>query len=282
MVFNFRFLNVPQKRITREKIVTFIQDKETKRINFESSHSHALFRRDGQYVGTIKLPFTDTIGTIIHNKFSATLFESKFEEHKYYWSIKTEDEYSLFEEFVNEYKDIVFLRDHLDLSLALSMNYEGDERTEIGELEYQAKFHNDEEAESTLIEECEDWLNKLPYYKDVDYICAMPSSNPAEESLPHRIVTSLDDYEDISENVTWTSKTRSIKDAENAEIKLEILEESGLQISDIDLKGKTILLFDDLYMSGVSMQFVAMKLKEAGASHVFGLCIVKSRSNTTR
>lgn len=39
---------------------------------------------------------------------------------------------------------------------------------------------------------------------------------------------------------------------------------------------------DDLYMSGVSMQYVAMKLKEAGASRVLGLSIVKSRSNTAR
>ena len=91
------------------------------------------------------------------------------------------------------------------------------------------------------------------------------------------------DFEDISDLVTWTSKKRSVKDAESAEEKLEILEESGLQISEgVDLNGKTVLLFDDLYMSGLSMQYVAMKLKEAGAARVFGLCTVKSRSNTAR
>jgi len=35
-------------------------------------------------------------------------------------------------------------------------------------------------------------------------------------------------------------------------------------------------------MSGISMQYVAMKLKEAGANRVLGLSIVKSRSNTAR
>ena len=44
-------------------------------------------------------------------------------------------------------------------------------------------------------------------------------------------------------------------------------------------KGKDIILVDDLYMSGTTLQYVAMKLKEAGARKVFGLCFVKSLSN---
>lgn len=113
----------------------------------------------------------------------------------------------------------------------------------------------------------------------------MPSSNPDEESLPERIANSLTDFNfaDISEKVSWRSKTRSIKEAKNVEEKLEILEESNLAIAeDLDINGKTVILFDDLYMSGISMQYVAMKLKEAGASRVLGLSIVKSRSNTAR
>ena len=38
-------------------------------------------------------------------------------------------------------------------------------------------------------------------------------------------------------------------------------------------------VFDDLYMSGATLQYVAMKLKEAGASRVLGITIVKSKSN---
>jgi predicted amidophosphoribosyltransferase len=36
---------------------------------------------------------------------------------------------------------------------------------------------------------------------------------------------------------------------------------------------------DDLYQSGTTMQFVAMKLKQAGARHVYGLALVKALSN---
>ncbi len=287
MLFNFGFTlsGVPQKAITRDKLVEFISDEGTKRINFASSHSHALYRSSkGKHVGIIKLPFKDTIEAILKNKFGATLFKSQFDD-KYYWNIDSEKDYASFEEFVQEYNEIVFLRDNLDISFALSMNYNGDERTPIGELEYQAKFNDNEEAEEELNEVCNQWIDKLPFLKEADYICAMPSSNPGEGSLPHRIIANLEgfDFEDISDSITWTSKTRSIKDARSPEEKLEILEESGLQISEeLDIKRKTVLLFDDLYMSGISMQYVAMKLKEAGASRVFGLCTVKSRSNTAR
>jgi hypothetical protein len=75
--FNMFALNrVPEKEITRMRIFEFIQKDGAMRIHFASSHSHALYRSEGKNVGTIKLPFTETIGDILYNKFNATLFES--------------------------------------------------------------------------------------------------------------------------------------------------------------------------------------------------------------
>jgi predicted amidophosphoribosyltransferase len=279
---NFIGSGVPQKRIDLGKLQEFVKDKNTKRINFAGTHGNALKKNDVDEGGVINLPFRESIEPFLKNWMRTYLFNTKFGVWR---PIKTDVEFAKFEAFVNEYKDIVFLRDHLDLSLALSMNFIGEERTEIGELEYQAKFNDNEEAEAELIEICNEWLEKLPFLKEADYICAMPASSSASECLPHRILNGLEgfDFEDISDSVNWTSKKRSVKDAESAEEKLEILEESGLEIAKgLDLSGKTVLLFDDLYMSGLSMQYVAMKLKEAGAARVFGLCLVKSRSNTAR
>ena len=39
------------------------------------------------------------------------------------------------------------------------------------------------------------------------------------------------------------------------------------------------MLVDDLYNSGLTMQYVAMRLKELGVSRVFGVTLVKSLSN---
>ncbi len=277
-------MELPQKEIKIKSIREFMEDEATKRINFASSHASALRRTGEKGVGKIVLPFSDSILPILKVATGYILFESKY-NNKYYRIIKTEDEYTEFENFVSLYKDIVFLRDNLDLSISLSMNYDENGHTKIGELEYQAKFCDNKAAESELVEKCKEWIQRLPFYKYADHICAMPPSKPAEEDLPKRIVNSLIDFDftDISKKVFWRSKTRSIKNAKDVEEKLEILEESNLTIAgDLDIRGKTIILFDDLYMSGVSMQYVAMKLKEAGASRVLGLSIVKSRSNTAR
>lgn len=287
MAFNLQriiFMDLPSKEITIESIREFMVDEATKRINFASSHINALRKTGENGIGKITLPFEDSVNPIMKKVTDCTLFRSKFDA-KFYRIINDEEEYLKIEDFVSVYNDIVFLRDNLDLSISLSMNYEGNERTEIGELEYQAKFCDNDDAENELIEKCKEWIQKLPYYKNADHICAMPNSNPDEESLPKRIVNSLIDFgfTDISGKISWRSKTRKVKEAKDIEEKLEILEESNLSITkDLDIKGKTIILFDDLYMSGLSMQYLAMKLKEAGANRVFGLSIVKSRSNTAR
>ena len=287
MAFNLNgimFMEIPPKEITIENIRAFMTDEATKRINFASSHANALKRTGEKEVGKIILPFGDSIIPILKVATGYALYSSKYDD-KFYRIIKDEDEFIKIENFVSLYKNVVFLRDNLDLSVSLSMNYNDSGRTEIGELEYQAKFCNNKPAEEELMRKCNEWIHELPFYKHADFICAMPSSNPDEEDLPKRIVNSLIDYSftDISKKVFWRSKTRSIKNAKTVEEKLDILEESNLTIAgDLDIKGKTIILFDDLYMSGVSMQYVAMKLKEAGASRVLGLSIVKSRSNTAR
>lgn len=280
--FDFRFLNVPKKKIDLEKIKEFILDKNTKRIHFETTHSNALVVPAGTSKGKIKLPFSETIGAILEGKIkSLHLFQSKFEDAGYWKGFESLKEFEECALFVEKYNCIVFLRDCLDLSITLSMNFIENEHSEIGELEYQAKFNNSKDAENDLSKILKEWLEELPYYKIADCVCAMPCSNKEVISLPRRMVDKLESFENISENIYWESKTESLKDATTVEKKLEILEASKLKI-DSNLKGKSVILIDDLYMSGISMQYVAMKLKESGASRVFGLALVKSRSNTAR
>ena len=275
-------MNVPQKTITLEKIKEMLSDNSTKRINFSSTHAQALKEKKNDR-GRIILPFEESIQPIIKEEINndIKLFKSNF---RGVWrSINNEEEYTKWSDFIEQYKDIVFLRDCLDISLSLSMNIiENESRTEIGELEYQSKFRNNQNAEEELVSLCKKWINKLPYYKNADLICAVPSKT--QDNLPQRIVSKLGiTATNISNCIYWTSKTRNVKDAEDVEEKINILEESGFTINNKEqLENKIVILFDDLYMSGVTLQYIAMKLKEAGAQRVLGLTIVKSRSNSTR
>jgi len=285
MAFNFKslsFMAVPQKAITLENIKEIVSSNSTKRINFSSSHAGALKKYKDRW--KITLPFKHSIQPIIKKEIGndISLFASKYESGRVWRSI-TNEEYNKWHDFITRYNNIVFLRDCLDISLSLSMNIiENEKRTEIGELEYQSKYNSNNDAEKQLVSLCEEWINKLPYYKDADLICAVPSKTP--DNLPQRIADKLNITPiNISNTISWTSKTKDVKNAEKVEDKINILEESGLTIDNIEqLKDKVIILFDDLYMSGVTLQYIAMKLKDAGAQRVLGLTIVKSRSNSAR
>ena len=281
-VKNLSFICVPQKAITLEDIKEIVSSNSTKRINFSSSHAGALKKYNGQW--KITLPFKESIQPIIKKEIGndINLFPSKYEKGGV-WRLITNEEYNKWHDFITCYKNIVFLRDCLDISLSLSMNIiENGSRTEIGELEYQSKYNSNNDAEKQLVSLCEEWINKLPCYKDADLICAVPSKTP--DNLPQRIADKLNITPiNISNTISWTSKTKDVKNAEKVEDKINILEESGLTIDNIEqLKDKVIILFDDLYMSGVTLQYIAMKLKDAGAQRVLGLTIVKSRSNSAR
>lgn len=243
MIFNFKdleFTNIPQKSITMDNLIEFINDNETKRIDFNSTHANVLKKYHKKW--KLTLPFKDSIEPIIKKVIGdeGALFDSQYGG---VWRVIDNDELSRYKRFIEKYKNIVFLRDNLDLSLALSMNYKDNARTEIGELEYQAKYNGDKNAESKLIDICKEWLNELPFYKNADVICAMPNSNTTDDSLPRRIVSSLRNFSfaDISEKVSWISKEKSVKDAQDTNEKLVILKESGLTVSDkVDLDKKML------------------------------------------
>lgn len=281
----FRFMNVPIKPVDMDVLRDFIEDENTKRINFSSSHANALKKATkGNLVGRIVLPFSDTIEPIACHclGMSGFLYPSKF-GNSFYRQIHSEEEFDQIASFVSQFKDLVFLRDTLDLSVALSMNMtELGVRTLLGEHEYQVKYRSENydtrEHLKALTDEVQHRLDELPFFKLADYVCAVPSSNPFVRSIIERLEGF--DFKDISASVSWDNKVGSLKNIETADEKLDLIKSWGFRIAGgVNLNGKTILLLDDMYHSGVTMQYVAMRLKEAGAKRVFGMAIVKSLGN---
>ena len=50
--------------------------------------------------------------------------------------------------------------------------------------------------------------------------------------------------------------------------------------SELNVKDKTVILIDDKYQSGITIQYIAMKLQQAGACEVYGLSFIKTLSDT--
>lgn len=286
MLRNLLFRNVPCKKVNTGLIKEFIEDDYTKRINFAIYHSNALQRVEDKsnIVGRLVLPFDDSFDPIAKVCMSTDkfLYASKF-GNNYYRQIYSEEEYTQVETFIEQVKDLVFLRDTLDLSIALSMHEtEPEKRTPLGEHEFRVKYRSNQfdttDDKTALVAEMQRRLEELPYFKYADYICAVPSSKPFMKD----IIGDLDGFGfvDISNQVSWENKSGSLKNVETAEEKLNMIQLWGLQFGkSLDLNGKTVLLVDDMYQSGVTMQYIAMLMKEAGANRVFGMALVKSLGN---
>lgn len=282
MIDILEFLN-PSTKISFEKVKE-AREKRPKRICFNSSHSNSL--RPISFQGNsakwaLFLPFDNTIKKIFEQETGLTIYKTK--KDTFWCPMKEQEEFLKAEAFKKKYNDIVFLRDTLDASVALSEHMmNATERSEIGELEYQAKYNHCKESLLILTEKIKSFIETTHLYDEVEIICSVPPSIIGNMNTPKKITQKLieqTDLIDISNDVNWkTHKKKSLKELDLNE-KWSYLEEIDMVINS-EIKGKNIILLDDLYQSGTTLQFVAMKLKEKGAKKVYGISIVKSRKDT--
>lgn len=276
-------MNVPRKTISEEDIRAFMEDNATKRFNMQYFQQNPInvVNRENE-IAWFNVPFQEPINSILSPLFCADMYlYNRRDSAKAAHCFKTQEELDEFNTKIEPYKELVFLRDCLDLSVALSMyDYKHEEEqknTELGEAEYQVKYQEERgEYLQILINKTQYWLDKLPYFKLADYVCCIPTQHPVMSMILEQLKGFS--FQDISENVFWRNKNDEIK-GKPIEEKLALLNNFDLQIN-CNVKGKTVLLLDDMYQSGLTLQFVAMKMKQAGADRVFGIALVKALSNS--
>ena len=184
---------------------------------------------------------------------------------------------------IQEYFD-----DELDYCIASDFNFsiEGD-RTEIGEAEYQLKYHAQnlsisEENKYTniimgrMLENCK----YIPSNAKLNwYVSPMPATDNGKEKFAWKMT------KEISERIAmpFLSPTLHYDKPEMKQLsvkeKIETWEEIYYNDEvtwDREIRGKRIIVMDDLYQSGTTMWEYAKFLKRLGASCVFGVVCVKS------
>ena len=211
-----------------------------------------------------------------HYTFLKNVSDKKIEDIKNWFSI------------ISQY---VALRDCLGLSFALDYDKEdGDPnkpQTQIGSLRSRAKPYNAEatletfSAADELAQACLDFLQKVQCYNSVDTIVAMPPSKPNKKfDLPTYLAIKIAKKwgKTNLSNAVWTVRKRLPIKNIALEDKLQALENT-IQVDPDLFKGKTVLIVDDLYQSGISINYVALLLLEAGAENVVGLACEKTCRN---
>jgi adenine/guanine phosphoribosyltransferase-like PRPP-binding protein len=191
-------------------------------------------------------------------------------------------------DFIQRFTGVVGISDLLDLTLALDFNHAGGDpdngATAIGTLFASAKPQDgsapDTASALKMSKACASAIRKLKLYDSVDAVVGMPPSNPDNpfplaRFLAAGIAKSLG-LNDMSVAVVKTKKTEDLQCVALSK-KLSALQGSVRVEPGFD--GKSVLLLDDIYQSGTTMNYVGLLLKAAGAREVLGLGCLKSCRN---
>ena len=268
------------ERITKESVEQMRENTE-KSICFETTHkSQPRETPCADYFGRINIPF----GAGFKRIFPFELFPDRVRKDAYWKIIRDEAEFDEIDAWLKHQGSRVFLHDCLYTSVALSPNFKHanrDERTRIGALEYHAKWHSDLGATRELAEHCVNTIEDLPRYATADFVCAVPPTPGKGLGLPFKVAKIVGDSlgkDNITGNFHFRAEKKSLADI-RLDDRWPALDEAQLSFDGVDVSGKRIILIDDMYQSGTTMQYSAMKLQEAGAYQVCGLCMVKSRGD---
>lgn len=214
-------------------------------------------------------------------------------KHQGYWKSVNEKEIAKIKSWMKDQGTLVYLQDCLFVSVALGVNFvftddaPGDAsgvRTPVGLLEYEGKWKKDENSIHDLVGRIEKQIRKLPYYKKADLICSVPSPPDKDFDLPGRVAFLVDKKvgkRNITDGFVFGGQKLSVKNA-TFDQKWQIWEKAQVSFRSNDnfnVNDKTVILIDDMYQSGITIQYIAMKLQQAGAREVYGFSLVKAVSD---
>lgn len=206
--------------------------------------------------------------------------------------VEGSDELARIRSLIAKVGDYVGIRDHLAMSFALDYEREdGDPnkpQTEIGRLRAQAKPYdrgpataNSLAATMSLTNVLCEFLATVECYWRVEAVCAVPPSDPTKPfhlagSLASRVGEQRE-LPDVSSSLV-TSGPRSSVRLTAASEKADVIDGS-MRADPEGIADRVILLVDDLYQSGTTMNYAAMMLLGVGARAVFGLACEKTCRN---
>lgn len=152
-------------------------------------------------------------------------------------------------------------------------------RSEMGELVYQLKYQSDESAISKIV----DLLGKYKGLETMDAIIPIPSTNKHRAMQPVYAIAqelgrrlNVQVIEDALEKSAGGPQLKNVEDADERE---ELLKEHMSLTGNHDLSEMNVLLLDDLYRSGSTLNVATNILYDkAKCKGVYVLVMTKTRS----
>ncbi|HEX6899444.1 MAG TPA: phosphoribosyltransferase family protein [Thermoanaerobaculia bacterium] len=152
-------------------------------------------------------------------------------------------------------------------------------RTELGELLYRLKYRSDHSAAAPIAQVARDFIISS-WHPEIDVIVPAPPSRSRAVQPLFQIADELGRLLKLPVDKTSVQKTKGTPELKNVDHaqRIELLKGAHV-IKGSGLRGRRVLLLDDLYQSGATLNVIARLLKESGgASAVFALALTRTRS----
>lgn len=192
-------------------------------------------------------------------------------------------------EFLELVTKSLTIEDSLDESHALGYHQEIDQatgrlaRTTLGRLVNRAKYETLKRPREAIGDAVADYVTRHPRYGRATCLtCVPPHESGRTGSLPNRLVRQVSETLGLTrvriERLHNTAEQKEIRDEDRqAGVRKRIANQRRTMRVDANLEGESVIVIDDLYGSGGSMQEAARALRVAGAGEVLGLAITKQR-----
>jgi hypothetical protein len=175
----------------------------------------------------------------------------------------------------------------LDFCMALDFNIDpsAQKRTIFGEAEYQLKYQSSRQHQQILVNALAEALSDLPFpaaYRGNFCISCVPGS-PEEASVQCQLASAVGKKLGIEFIDADLHCDKPGLKGIGVEKKIPIwqgLYDANCVVLSGPVKGRVVVVVDDLYQSGATLWMYAKYLKTQGAKHVFGLPCVKSLRDT--
>lgn len=153
-------------------------------------------------------------------------------------------------------------------------------RTPVGDLLYRLKYRGEKDALADLVSIAAEFIRK--WGPPVKAIVPVPPSRRRSSQPVMQIAQGLAKLLEVPvcDVVRKAPIAKELKDAFDYHERLKLLE-NVYSVTATDLRGKAVLLVDDLYRSGATLNAVTASLASQGkAREVYAFCLTRTRSSS--
>jgi competence protein ComFC len=153
-------------------------------------------------------------------------------------------------------------------------------RTELGELLYRLKYRADKSVVDEIVDAVEGFVESRRWDPPISLIVPMPASRTRREQPVHILGEALGGRLGIKvvlEAVKKVKSTPQLKDVKDYNERVQLLS-GAFTVSTPMIAGQSVLLLDDLYQSGATIESMTRALYDQGnAGAVFALALTRSQ-----